>query len=173
MPSLLPEDGPVIQAVALDMLTGKDRSFLVFDEKAPMVVAILPETSGRFNEYTESQMNGELDERRANDIDLEMRRNWKARNLKPATLDQKIFSDPRVVVRAVEDRGILGRGCGRKTRATRLDSTHVARLFQRRQAGDGQAVVRPEPARRRRHLLSEEGMTLGWSVVWRDFAFYV
>jgi ankyrin repeat protein len=169
---LLPDDGPILQAVALDMLTGKDRSFLVFDEKAPMVVAILPETSGRFNEYTESQMNGELDERRANDIDLEMRRNWKARNLKPATLEQKLFSDPRVVVRAVEDRGILGRGAVGKPG----QRGWIQPMLPAYSTDGKRAMVRlwfgPSPHGAAATYFLKKG-DLGWTVVWRDFAFYV
>ena len=171
--ALLPDDGPVIQTVALDMLTGKERSFLVFDEKTPMIVAILPETSGRFNEYTESQMNGELDEKRANDIDLGMRRNWRARNLKPATLEKSMFPDPRVVVRKVETRSLFGRSEIPKEEAHR---GWIQPMLPAYSADGNRAMVRlwfgpSAHGAAATYFLKRDGEA--WVVVWREFAFYV
>jgi ankyrin repeat protein len=171
--ALLPDDGLVLQIVALDMLTGKERSFLVFDEKAPMIVAILPETFGKFNEFTESQMNGELDERKANDIDLEMRRNWRDRNQKPATLDAKMFSDPRVVVRKVETRSLFGRSEIPKGEAQR---GWIHPMLPAYSADGNRAMVRlwfgpSAHGAAATYFLRKKGSR--WEVVWRDFAFYV
>ncbi len=95
-----PEDQELLEAAMVDLATYKGEDFELSWEKKNKGLVLLDESSGNANDYTESQMNSELDERKANDISREMRRDLLRRNAQRVSLASLKFKDRRILLKS-------------------------------------------------------------------------
>ena len=171
--TLTAEDLKVIECAMVDMATysGKDFELSYFSKATKMI--LLDTTAGVVNEFTENQMNAELDERQANDIDLSMRKDLIRRNTTTITLSKGDFSNPRVKLQPKEAvaSGFAGFDFEKS------DARGYASIYLPGYSSDGaRAVLRfwfgPTPhGAAGTYLLEKKNGK--WRVVWRDFAHYV
>ncbi|AIE86815.1 ankyrin repeat domain-containing protein [Fimbriimonas ginsengisoli] len=165
-------DSAVIEAAVIDVATFQSKEFdPFFGVKAKSI--ILVEESAIWNDFIESQMNGELSEEQACDIDLSMRRSLQSRNARLVSLAGCKFRDPRIV---------------QKRNKALPNDMNPSNYWQSKYKGwvqvmlpgystDGaQAVLRfwfgptPHGAAATYFLRKVAGK---WTVVWRDLARYV
>lgn len=170
---LLPEDAAVLDAAIDDMsrYKGDDFELTIFSKEQNMI--LLDQTAGAAGDYTESQLTSELDERKAGDLDLAMRRDLLRRNVKPVSLAGLKFSSSRIVLRKRSsfDQSLLDFSF------ERLKARGWVDVFLPGYSQDGsKAVLRfwfgptPHGAAGTYVLVKKDGH---WTVVWRRFAHYV
>lgn len=170
---LTAEDLLVIECAIVDMATysGKEFELSYFSKSTKMI--LLDTTAGVVNEYTENQMNAELDERKANDIDLSMRKDLLRRNTTTTSLAKSDFTNPRVKLRPQDS---VAGGFARFD-FEKSDARGYASVYLPGYSSDGsRAVLRfwfgPTPhGAAGTYLLERKNGK--WRVVWRDFAHYV
>jgi uncharacterized protein len=166
---LLPEDAEVLEAALSDMAQYDGKDFELSFINPGKSIRLLDRT-GTANPFTESQMNVELDERQANDIDLKMRQSLLSRNSKEVSLADLRFSDDRIQL------GKESFGLRKRIADQEKLRGWVAVCLPGYSADGSRAVLRfwfgPTPhGAAGTYLLSKIGGK--WSVIWRDFAHYV
>ncbi|MCC7230968.1 MAG: ankyrin repeat domain-containing protein [Fimbriimonadaceae bacterium] len=166
------EDLKVIECAIVDMATysGKEFELSYFSKATKMI--LLDSTAGVVNEFTENQMNAELDERKANDIDLTMRKDLIRRNTGPTSLAKSDITNPRIKLKPKKS---VARGFGAFD-FEKSDARGYASVYLPGYSSDGsRAVLRfwfgPTPhGAAGTYLLEKKNGR--WRVVWRDFAHY-
>ncbi len=88
-----PEDGLVFEAMLNYLLTHKGDESGFFGEKPKFYLIA---KSCRVTESTESQMNHRLSTAQANDLTLEMRKQWIKRNVAERSLKSLVFTNPAI-----------------------------------------------------------------------------
>lgn len=166
------DDAAVLEAALVDLATYKGDDFeLSWGQKNKNIV-LFDETIGRANEYTESQMNSELDERKANDVSLEMRRDFISRNSKPVSLKTLKLGDARILIKPENEIPLRWGVDFDKIKAIGWVRVHLPGYSSK---GD-RAFLRfgfgptPHGASGTFFLEKKAGK---WVVRWRDFAHYV
>ena len=164
---ILPADSELISAAILDLIQYKGSDFELSASISKDGLILYDTSVGGANEYTESQMNGELDERKAGDIDLAMRTDLMRRNSKEVSFKEFQFSDSRIVL-----------ADGKKdSQQTRLfdRKSWVALMLPGYSSDGNRGVLRfwfgptPHGAAGTLYLNKKDGK---WAVVWREFAHY-
>ncbi len=166
------EDIAVIQA-GLDTLAN-DKDFMVgYREEKLSKIALVSEIGGPVDEYMESQMNGELSERQATEIDFDMRGDFLRRNGKANSPVKSPFSDSRIVMVKASDVyvGISGFDFLKNIGAKAWVSVHIPGF-----SADGmKAFIRfnfgPTSHGASGTMLLKK-VSGKWTVVWTDHAFY-
>ena len=91
------EDLAIFRAVLVMLADDKDFDLSLEKLKIGKVV-LVNEIGDRVNEYSETLINGDLDERKALDLDLAMRKDFLRRNGKSNIIDGLDLGDPKILV---------------------------------------------------------------------------
>ena len=165
---LLPADTDLISAAFLDMLRYKGDDFELSRSVPTDGLVLFNASAGPVSEYTEGQINSELDERKAVDIDLAMRIDLMRRNASEISLTDCKFSDPKIVL--VDPKKF-------DRRFTSRDRRNWIMIMLPGYSADGnRAVLRfafgptSHGAAGTYYLVKRNGK---WTVGWRKFAHYV
>lgn len=153
-----PDDSSVLEAVLIDHLASmKARGSI---EGNLGTLTLVDHTSGSTNEYTESQMNYELDEQQAISIDIDMRTDMLRRNSAEVSLESMRFAHAHIGLGQMPARGA---------------GTWVSVYLPGYSKDHNKAFVRlsfgptAHGASATYFLARNDGK---WAVVWRDFAYY-
>lgn len=169
---LVPEDTAVLDAAIDDMARykGDDFELSMFSKEQKMI--LLDRTAGDINGYTEDQLTSELDEKKAGDLDLVMRRDLLRRNVKEVSLTGLKFSSSRIMLQATKNLDLSLRDFSFE----KAGAKGWVYVFLPGYSQDGsKAVLRfwfgptPHGAAGTYLLAKKDGH---WTVVWRRFVHY-
>lgn len=170
--TLTQDDRAVIELVLLDMLTRPGEELIVDEPKASHILLINRTAGGEFLTM-DDQLNGELDDRKANDISLGIRRDLARRNWEPISLSEFRPSSDKIILRGEDaaSNRILDFESNNPD-ASRWVQVKLPGYSKNRDKAVLRFYVGPSPhgASGTYFLVKKGGV---WLVKWREFAFYV
>lgn len=172
---LMPEDAMVIEAALTNILDDKTKDYGPTRNEGTRIV-LLAKVSGRVSEYIDDQMNSELDEKKANEIDFSMRKDFARRNHQEISIEDTKFGDSRILL--VNPGLVFGENQQRDAYTylrSKSAKCYVSTYLPGYSTDGTKAFLRfgfgPTPHGAAGTMLLKK-LNGKWSVEWRDFAYY-